>query len=340
MLYRLMIFISKDKLSALDFSGDNKPERISFDGNLYHMYYKVSDLENFIETIKDYYNILSFNDIEISVQLISLEAKQEYINELYNAFTESFQVNVIDGKKIAPLLFIKNREVKRNNSYLVKLYDTTYKLTIDENLMCMCTVVYEEINTLYIEDNQYSILYNFDYNLEIKNKDEIDSLKCDFEKKVNELQEKLNQIENDYCVLQNENKELKNKIKKLENIKKEYRKSEKRCLIYLPSFEEFNEDLKFVIFSKFGVDRNLYTIKQHALDGAYIEKGTIIAEVMNENSSKKVTAPISGRLYYMFPNNTRTTLDSHDSKKKTVIAIIGGLEDTWSSVMNWYGKIK
>ena len=70
MQYRVLVLISKEKLTAMDIGADGNVEAISIEGNEIMTYKSEEEIKDFCQYLKDYYNIVCFRLLDLTLHSI------------------------------------------------------------------------------------------------------------------------------------------------------------------------------------------------------------------------------------------------------------------------------
>lgn len=102
--YKILIGMTEDTLEVVDISDAHNIEMIGIEGNERMKWESQADIDKFVEYIRDFYNIDSFEDICMNVSIIYADTDMEYLHYLYLQIKEAFRVNVIQTEQILPFV--------------------------------------------------------------------------------------------------------------------------------------------------------------------------------------------------------------------------------------------
>lgn len=97
--YKILIGMTEDTLEVVDISDAHNIEMIGIEGNERMKWESQADIDKFVEYIRDFYNIDSFEDICMNVSIIYADTDMEYLHYLYLQIKEAFRVNVIQTEQ-------------------------------------------------------------------------------------------------------------------------------------------------------------------------------------------------------------------------------------------------
>lgn len=130
--YNLLICISKDKLMAMDIQDEDVVDRISIEGNDSIDFQQNGDIENFCEHIKNYYNIEQLSEITINASVIYFNASKDNLNILLECLKDVASINVIDSKKILPIIALKKLEIEEGTIVNINCFDNQFTMEVGE----------------------------------------------------------------------------------------------------------------------------------------------------------------------------------------------------------------
>lgn len=192
MVYNLLICVSTKQWTAIDINVEGDCDRISFDGNETIEVDSREAVDYFCAQILNYYNIDSFDDIELNVKIVVVGEYSSLFTDLFMHMKDAKSINIIDSKSIIPIYVLKNCIVKSGGVIGVRCMEEKFTLQVDDDLV----VSYVSDNAgeeIIMEPESFSILFRFDCKNLISDEIELKALeeKCieDAKKKQKEIDE-------------------------------------------------------------------------------------------------------------------------------------------------------
>lgn len=356
MEYNLLICISNNYWTAIDVNSDGKCDRISFDGNETMSFESNDVVLDFCAQILNYYNINSFEDIELNIKVIMISGYSNFISDLFFQIKNAKSIDIIDVKNILPIYILKNIVVKPGTKIEVKCFENIFTLQVDNNLLVSYINDKAEENII-MKPEWFSILFRFDCKNLISDNNELKSLKEKYKKetekkqkeideqkeKLSDLKKNFDELNNNYIQLQNEIERNKSKLDAKRTI---LRYSEK----YLNSINS-KSFLKNTVFTagllslnkKTDIDfKNICQLLKS--DGDIVKKGTILMEITKKYNRNNgiwedlglkyiIKANADGRIFYLVNNGDSV-------KENEVVALLSDSSDKRNDIMKWYNEMK
>lgn len=359
--YNLLICISKDKLMAMDIQDEDVVDRISIEGNDSIDFQQNGDIENFCEHIKNYYNIEQLSEITINASVIYFNSNKDNLNILLECLKDVASINVIDSKKILPIIALKKLEIEEGTIVNINCFDTQLTIEVGENFQ-VNYIDEKKGTTLDIEPEELKLLYFFDCEGLVADKNKAEELEQKYQIALKKEQEKTLKAKEDYVTLEKKYKQVSEELKKVNDaIKKGKELLESRRQII--RFEEDEEQRKGGLISVYGYNRikavekyqpaakKIYLVENKHRDGDIVNAKKIIAkvgvylvqhnsetsEVSKDNLYCQRTISIKssgvGKIYYLRKNDDVINVGDD-------IAILADPEDTREQVIEWYNQIR
>ena len=140
MSYRIMIFMARERLAAIDIGMDGKTDVISIDGNEEMEYSSGREIKEFCQYIKDYYNIDAFSDLGMSVFILRFDAVMEQVSILLDEVRGAAEYNILSAEKLLPWMALKEGALKAGTAIQVKAFDIVYMVSLDNGLVMHCQI--------------------------------------------------------------------------------------------------------------------------------------------------------------------------------------------------------
>lgn len=217
--YRILVFISKNRLSAVNIDKSGIAENISLEGNTEIEYSDILDIDAFCQYIKDYFNIDNFCDIDLSIFILNFSAAQSMVNYLFDSFNTVNSLNVIDANLALPIFALKYFNIQPDTCYNISAFGINHQIFVDNKCICKC----KEVNDVDIERElalyDYINLFEFCCSEMIEDESNGNELIEDYQKEISKLtaenQELLAKIELLETSKENEINTLKKTISEL-----------------------------------------------------------------------------------------------------------------------------
>ena len=351
--YNLLVCASTKDWMAIDVNSDGDCDRISFDGNEMVEVLSIESLDYVCHQILDYYNIENFDDIALNIKVVVIGEYSDLITELFMRMKNVKEINIIDAKNVIPILVLKSCVVKQDSVIDIKCMDQDYTMQVDSNLIVSFSSD-KAGETIVVEPDHFSILFQFDCNNLISDEKELKMLETKYAKDIEEKQKEMEKQKKSYS-------ELLEKYKKLEKSNLDLQKviadqntrfNDKRSIIQFTTNQFMTDSQKaaagltrfFESINNAIVDINAkYVCKILKADGDIVKKGTHLLEVMERSglngddreTGRKciIKANRDGRVFYLVK-------DKESIKDKTDVAVLSDPEDKRSDLMKWYKEMR
>lgn len=372
--YNLLICISKDKLMAMDIQDEDVVDRISIEGNDSIDFQQNSDIENFCEHIKNYYNIEQLSEITINASVIYFNASKDNLNILLECLKDVASINVIDSKKILPIIALKKLAIEEGTIVNINCFDNQLTMEVGENLQ-VNYIDEKKGTTLDIEPEELKLLYFFDCEGLVADKNKAEESEQKYQIALKKEQEKMLKAKEDYVTLEKKYKQVSEELEKInEAVKNRMELLESRRQIIKFEVEEEEKEKEEVEHTNGGffsaisdamksVEKyqsaleNIYLVENKHRDGDIVSAKKIIANVrvyknlrvyINLYNSDK-TEVSKDNLYCKRTISIKTSeagkiyylrKDDEVINVGADIAILADPGDTREQVMEWYNQIR
>lgn len=349
MQYRVLILISKEKLTAMDIGADGSVEAISIEGNETMTYKSEEEVKEFCQYVKDYYNIECFSDIDMSISVIRFDASQHHVICLFEEIKIANECDIISIEKLLPLLVLKEGLVKPDITLQVEIFGSAYSVWVSNDLKLQCIRGEVGKNKVELPIAKLSLYYCFDANNLIDNKEELEKCQEEFRRELSHKEKLINKLKKN---IQAEKARADAAEAKVETLSDQKSKSAKR---YICKFDKkcplnaYNTIFSAIwgrgfagddLEKKFAADDLEYRIVHVVSDSDVVKKNQKIAVAQAyycglrmSSYDMVITAVEDGRVYRL--------MDSHLTiKEGDAVALIGDLLDNKEDIMQWYEKNK
>lgn len=362
--YNLLICISKDKLMAMDIQDEDVVDRISIEGNDSIDFQQNGDIENFCEYIKNYYNIEQLSELTINAAVIYFNANKDNVNILLECLKDVASINVIDSKKILPIIALKKLEIEEGTIVNINCFNNQLTMEVGENLQ-VNYIDEKKGTTLDIEPEELKLLYFFDCEGLVADKNKAEESEQKYQIALKKEQEKTLKAKEDYVTLEKKYKQVSEELEKInEAVKNRMELLESRRQI-IKFEEEEKEEVEHITGGLFtyvsnamkvvekyqSALENIYLVENKHRDGDIVSAKKIIAnvgvyknlhnsdktEVSKDNLYCQRTISIKtskvGKIYYLRKDDEVINIGDD-------IAILADVGDTREQVMEWYNQIR
>ncbi len=353
MQYRVLVLISKEKLTAMDIGADGNVEAISIEGNEIMTYKSEEEIKDFCQYLKDYYNIVCFSDIDMSISVIRFDASQHHVICLLEEIKMANECDLIGIEKLLPLLVLKEGLVKPGITLQVEIFGSAYSVGVSNDLKLQCIRGEVGKNKVELPIAKLSLYYCFDANNLIDNKQELEKCQEEFRRELSHKEKVIIKLEKN---IQAEKARADAAEAKVETLSDQKSKSAKR---YICKF-----DKKRSLIASAGKNNSSLNAYQNTIESVFTILGynivkkleyRIVYVVSNSDVVKKnqkiaaaqayynnermsdydmvITAVEDGRVYCLMKSNSTI-------KEGDAVALIGDLSDNKEDIMQWYEKNK
>lgn len=375
--YRVLIFMTKDRLAAIDIDSEDVPDTISMDGNEDISYASEAQLEEFCEHIKEYYNMDRFSDGRMEISILRFDAVMEDTFCLFNILQRegAGECNLVSAEKFLPWVALKEGLLKVGTAVQMKAFDLIYTVTLDNDrkLTCQCGGT-GEVQPFIVTKEEIA-RYNYISKKALSGGEEE---KKAYEKTLKETERERAKLDKQLKAAQKKQQEAETDAAKMQAVLEERQHAANRQICYLRCSDKAKDKIYVDDYGDadaddiiFGIGKKYeYSIKYWRNTGDTIAKGAEIAEVtvklkgresVNFSGSSGIFGSISS-----FMAQSITTIEREawgegkfSIKAKTggrlfwlqetvsegipygdAIAVIGDESDTKEDALRWYAKNK
>lgn len=346
--YRVLIFMTNDRLTAMDIGPDDVPDTISIYGNEAVNYASEVQIEEFCDLIKEYYNMERFSDRRMEISILRFDAAMEDAFCLLNILQKEgiSKCNLVSAEKFLPWIAVKEGVLKVGTAVQIKAFDQIYTVTLDNDrkLTCQCGET-GEVQPFIVTKEEIA-RYNYISKNALSGGEEE---KNEYEKALKEKECERARLEKWLEVEIKKRQEAETNLAKIrtaiEAVLKEKQYNANRHICYLRCSDK-KRDILYT-----GNEYYNYSIKFCCRTGDIISKDMKIAEVTvkgipfmilgcvvnvsDEGEGEfSIMAKTGGRLFWL-----QETI-SKEIRYGDAIAVIGDESDTKADVLNWYEKNK
>lgn len=357
--YRVLIFMAKDRLAAIDIDGEDVPDPVSLDGNDVMAYTSETQIKAFCEQIKEYYNIDRFSDLGMEISILRFDAVMEDAFVLMNLLREgeAGACNLVCVEKLLPWVAMKEGLLQAGTAVQIKTFDLVYTVTLGKDMVLQCSP--GKVGEGHPFDFPKEKFAEY-FHLGKKNLLDYEEEKREWQKKLDDaLQEKKKQIgelEKQLQTAQTKVKKTEEDLAESQRVLREKHSNASRRICYLKCADK-EED------KRYRDARCRCTIAYCYNTGTVISKGTKIADVVvldnyglsagsgygmatiafavafgsartGSGGIFAIKADTAGRLFWL--NEPATEENAYGE----AIAVIGNESDTKADVMKWYQENK
>lgn len=347
--YNLLICAGDKQWVAIDINTDGDCDRISFDGNEFMAVESSEAVTDFCAQILNYYNINSFNDIELIIKIVVISEYSNLIEDLFLQMKGAKSINVIDSKSIIPIYVLKNCIVKSGGMIDVRCLEKKFTLQVDDSLV-VSYVSDKAGEEIVMEPECFSILFRFDCKNLISDETELKALEekytKDIEKKKKEVEKKQTEVEKKQTEIENQKilySELKKKYDELENY---HKFDDKRTILRFNTypFKQFISHIEDKYrHSLLSLPSCKYICKFLKTDGDIVTQGTKLIEISASftgiagvclgTETRFIEAKEDGRIFYLVKNGAHV-------KDQEAVVLISDPADKRTDIMKWYNEMK
>ena len=344
MKYRTLIFMAKHRMAAIDIGANDKADVISIDGNNVMEYTSGTQIREFCQYIKSYYNIDSFSDLEMEISILRFDAVMRDALLLLEEIQDAKEYNLISVEKVLPWIAVKEGLIKTGTVVQIETFDLTYTISLDEAMVMKCQAGGTDKEHVFILPKEKFTEYNHLDNNDLFGYEDEKKVLC--EKYDNELKNKerrIRKLEQQLIKEKEKTKNIENRLEKAVSEIYEKEKSINRHICKFVNTDEINMTMvPQILQSAF---RNItytytYIVKFCCYDADIVKRGQKIADIKVSLGGSRlperdffISAKEAGRIYWLCEPGAEV-------KSETNMAIIGDLSDTKEDVMKWYNKVQ
>lgn len=372
MEYRVLIFMTQDRISAIDIDSDDVPDTISMDGNEAMSYESETQIEEFCEHIKEYYNMDRFSDGRMEISILRFDAVMEDTFCLFNILQREGvgECNLVSAEKFLPWIAVKEGLLKEGTAVQMKVFDLIYTVTLDNERKLTCQCGGEGEVQPYIVSREAFARYNHISKNALSGGEEE---KKAYEKALKETERERAKVEKQLKAAQKKKQEAEADAAKMQAVIEERQHNASRQICYLRCSDMEKDkiyvndygdvaadDKKFRIGKKYE-----YSIKYWRNTGDTIAKGAEIAEVtVKLKGRESVNFPKSPGSFGIWANILAQSVNVEGEGKFSIkaktdgrlfwlhetvsaeilygdaIAVIGDESDTKADALKWYTENK
>lgn len=344
--YEILIFITANKIQAIEVSSYGDVKNICFQGNKELNYNGIEGIDVFYASLTDTYNVDDIAELDTNVYIVDCGADKEVKWAIADKFKQCNVLDVISINKLLPFVLICNNMVKAGEKAVVGFMGEVYAYICDNDMK------FEELSTrgkkpqkeLQAEDFAFWVMMDANgCGTDSGNNDELIRLQVELSEYKDRV-ERLSDIK-----LQNET--LMQKCEQLENTLEEY----KNKIAEYDQQEKYNEEVdkkvndellakRRQIVSVYDNGYDEYFVHYHAESGEITDKDDIIAEMKvsrNVDNGNEVKATRTGKIACLYKQDER--IDKYSKTYNNVaifysfdIAVIGDEEDDVDAMIEWY----
>ncbi len=350
MKYRVLIFMAKERLSAVDVDADGKADDISINGNDMMLYTSKEQIREFSLYLKNYYNIDSFSELEMAFLVIKFDAVMENVHVLLEEIKDAAECNLVSVEKLLPWMAFKERMLKANIEVQMKAFDIVYTVSMDSNMAMKCRIGGTGEQAFILSADQFA-RYN------CLGKDSLFGCEEEIEKLHTQVKELERQLQEEKYKAETAENTLQRIVSKIYEMRDKKECNVRRNICRIKCTDQKKEDClcergKYVLKVKFCNDNTEIVKKDQIIARVSVDEkkqdygsivgsvlvSRVLTEAINNAYSLKdldfvIKATCDGRIFWLQESETEVVYGSD-------VAIIGDLSDTKEDVMKWYGKNK
>ncbi len=346
MKYRVMIFIAKERLAAIDIRADEKADIISVDGNVTMEFASEKQIREFCQHIKDYYNVDLFSDLEMEISILRFDAVMKDVFLLLEEIKDAAEYNLVSVEKLLPWIAIKEGLIKVGTAIQVKTFELVYTVSLGKDMVLKCQIGGTDKRSYEFPIEKFSENYRLGKGGLLGYEDEKNTLLKKFNAELTQNQQRIIELENLLSEEKKKRKIVEDNLEKstaeMDKIRDERERNANRCICkLLRKDKEQQMDLITSIFmSSIGGFKDTYTVMHCCENTEIVKQGQRIANVaVVRLGSRKleldfvIKATKAGRIFWLYET-------ASELEYGIPIALIGDLADTKEDVMRWYEKNK
>lgn len=370
MEYRVLIFMARERLAAIDIDSGGKTDTISLDGNDVMEYSSQVEIREFCQHIKNYYNIDAFSDLGMSIFILRFDAVMEDVSVLLKEIQEAAEYNLLSVEKVLPWIALKEGVLKAGTAIQLRTFDIVYTLGLDNELKMHCQIGGEREHSINLPKEKFAEYDHLSKNILFGDEEEKKELSKKYDIEIGNKDKQIKKLEKELLKEKDKAKATENEVKKvnteLDEIKEERERNANRLICRLKCANE-KIDRKFsenhlesnligclgIITSALGNKRYKFHYKKccnnaevvkkgqkiavaefyYCYENALLEKSGIDPWIRSSEEDFAITAKASGRLFWLQKPEAELTYGVD-------IVVIGDVSDTKEEVMRWYEKNK
>lgn len=191
--YRIMVFIARDRLAALDIGTDGKSDTISIDGNNIMKYSSQKEIKEFCQYIKNYYNIEAFSELTMSISVLRFDAVMKDVFVLLQEIQEAAEYNFLSAEKLLPWIALKEGMLKAGTEIQIKVFDLVYTVSLCHNMIMHCQLDCEKEHSVILSEEKLAEWDHLSKNVFFGNKEEKAELCKKYDEEIKKLKQQLSE---------------------------------------------------------------------------------------------------------------------------------------------------
>ncbi len=357
MKYRVLIFMAKDRLAAIDVGTDGKVDEISIDGNDMMMYSSKAQVRGFCQHIKNYYNIEAFSDLEMSVSVLRFDATMEDTFALLEEIKGAGECNLVGAEKVIAWLALKEGLLKAGTAIQVKAFDIVYSVSLSGDMVWRCQIGGTEGHPFMLSKEKFAAYNHLGEGSLFGYEDEINELCKKYDIELEKKEQRIKALEQQLL-------DEKKKTSDINRILEEKERNIKRYICRLRSDQKlkmkdslntsgFFSKVSATVYGGEGTSRkDVYYLVCCCNSGAIVKKGQTIGKVKvyqeiwrgKDRLSNETRCPDAdfvikaeepGRIFWLYYSHSESEFEYGSD-----IAVVGDVSDTKEDAMRWYEKNK
>ena len=218
-------------MAAIDIGANDKADVISIDGNNVMEYTSGTQIREFCQYIKSYYNIDSFSDLEMEISILRFDAVMRDALLLLEEIQDAKEYNLISVEKVLPWIAVKEGLIKTGTVVQIETFDLTYTISLDEAMVMKCQAGGTDKEHVFILPKEKFTEYNhLDKNDLFGYEDEKKVLCEKYDNELKNKERRIRKLEQQLIKEKEKTKNIENRLEKAvsEIYEKEKRKKEKQ----------------------------------------------------------------------------------------------------------------
>lgn len=159
--YQLLIFMTNKLLKAVEVVSKDQYELINIDGNEMLEYHGEKGIRKFCDSLKEYYSIDEFSDLEMEISLIYNEVSNQVILELVKQLERTERVNTVGLEKLIPIILTNRKLIKRNTDVYAEFMETYSKISVNEQMEILTVKSTPVESAIKLTEQDFGFLVHF-----------------------------------------------------------------------------------------------------------------------------------------------------------------------------------
>lgn len=353
--YRVLIFMTREMLAAIDIDTGGKTDTISLDGNDVMGYSSQEEIREFCQHIKNYYNIDAFSDLGMAIFILRFDAVMEDVSVLLKEIQEATEYNLLSVEKVLPWIVLKEGLLKPDTTIQIRTFDVVYTVSLGNDFVMQCQIGGEKEHSFVLPKEKLAECDHLSEKVLFGDEEGKNALSKKYDREIEKLKKQL-EVEKEKTKAAENN--LTKIVSKIYEIREEKKRNASRTICkmqckdkeverkFLANNLQNNSIYSSYLFGLWKIDEYFFYIKYCHYDAEVIEKGQKIAKVevwskncVDEKGVRRSTedfiikATASGRLFWLQEPETELSYGAD-------IAVIGDVSDTKEEILKWYAKNK